>query len=875
MIARRNMGLARGINLLVILILAVSMAGIQTQTALAVSTLTVNNGDPACSGAAGTPYCTIQAAIDAAAAGDTIYVYPGSYNETASSRTVLAGTPVAQGPHQFGLFFPNDKDDLSLIGVDGSGTPITDPNSSSLPYLTTNATNNFGASGIWVEGDNVTIQGFEVGPNFPGDNKTFEVVADGFTLKHSNFSIPGGGSVYFGDWQYISTSGTSVIESYTIDGNVFDDGTQVAISSGAGYSGPVAGRQITNNVFDMDGATWPGVSFNGIVPSVGWFVHPVGGATITGNTFSGSTQYIRSRGIVGTDFDWASYWNDNTFDKKVMAGPNPPAEPRAYTYMSGTYSMTNTRVIGSVIADEILHAAAGDTVLVGAGTYTENVLVNKSVEIAGAGAGSTLVIPAVSNANPCEGSSLCGGTASNVFLVQANDVSIHDLTVDGDNTALTSSIVRGGADLDARNGIIKYTPGTFNNLEVYNVTVQNIYLRGIYSTGGTFNFHDNTVTNVQGDYYSIGMFAWYGPGIMKDNTVSYANDAISANHSRGIQFLNNTVTHSGSGVHTDNAGDGGGTADLIDGNVVSDCTPGGYGVWVFVPYIAPTVNNNTVTNCSVGLSAWGQGAAVTTAFTNNTVNGPAGEAGSVGVYLTTDLISWGYTDLSVSFSGNFISGNETGIYLTADAQSWNPVPYEAKTITSTFSKNSISGNTKGLDKGTAGTYNATATLNWWGSATGPGPVGPGTGDTIAADVPYTPWLCSGTDTSSDPGFQPLLTTTCLTFTGFAQPIDMTATNLAKAGQTIPVKWRLLDANGVPVSDPASFVGLRTQAGSCDAGGPSDAVETYSGSSGLQYLGDGYWQYNWKTPKNYAGKCRTMYIELQGGLTSPTVTFQFK
>ena len=214
MIARRNMGLARGVNLLLILILAVGMAGIQTRTALAVSTLTVNNGDLACNDAAGAPYCTIQAAIDAAVPGDTIYVYPGSYNETASNRTVLTGTPVAQGPHQFGLFFPNDKDGLSLIGVDGSGTPITDPNSTDLPYITTNATNNFGASGIWVEGDNVTVQGFQIGPNIPGDNKTFEVVADGFTLRYSKFSVPGGGAVYFGDWLYNAGTGTSAIESY-------------------------------------------------------------------------------------------------------------------------------------------------------------------------------------------------------------------------------------------------------------------------------------------------------------------------------------------------------------------------------------------------------------------------------------------------------------------------------------------------------------------------------------------------------------------------------------------------------------------------------------------------------------------------------------
>ena len=39
-------------------------------------------------------------------------------------------------------------------------------------------------------------------------------------------------------------------------------------------------------------------------------------------------------------------------------------------------------------------------------------------------------------------------------------------------------------------------------------------------------------------------------------------------------------------MHTDNAGDGGGIADVISGNTVSACTAGGYGVWTFVPYMA-------------------------------------------------------------------------------------------------------------------------------------------------------------------------------------------------------------------------------------------------------------------------------------------------
>jgi VCBS repeat-containing protein len=404
-------------------------------------------------------------------------------------------------------------------------------------------------------------------------------------------------------------------------------------------------------------------------------------------------------------------------------------------------------------------ASSGDIINILAGTYVENIVVDKPLTIMGAGQGNTIIQPAVSNANPCTGSSLCGGTASNVFLVQANNVVIHDLTVDGDNPTLTSGIVRTGggsaADLDARNGIIKNTNAVYNGLDVYNVTVQNIYLRGIYSTNGAFNFHHNTVTNVQGDGYSIAMFAWGGPGIMANNTVSYANDGISANHSNGIQFLHNTVTHSGSGIHTDNSGDAGGVADMIQGNHV-DCTdtPGAYGVWVFVPYIAPTFNDNMVTNCDIGISAWGTGAAVTTQFTHNTVTGNLA-VGAVGVYITTSLAGYGYGDVLVNFSDNVITNYETGVYLTADETAWDPDPFVEKSITATFHENQIFGNTNGVDKGTSGTIVNDFANNWWGSATGPSSTGnpSGTGDTVTSGINFLPW-CSNTACASEPPVLP-------------------------------------------------------------------------------------------------------------------------
>ena len=98
-----------------------------------------------------------------------------------------------------------------------------------------------------------------------------------------------------------------------------------------------------------------------------------------------------------------------------------------------------------------------------------------------------------------------------------------------------------------------------------------------------------------------------------------------------------------------------------------------------------------------------------------------------------------------------------------------------------------------------------------------------------------------------------------TFAGFFAPVDnLPIVNSAKAAQAIPVKWRLSDFAGAGVSDPGSFLGLTSYVVACGdwTGLASDAVpEVAAGSSGLQYLGDGNWQFNWKTPKDYANQCR--------------------
>lgn len=116
------------------------------------------------------------------------------------------------------------------------------------------------------------------------------------------------------------------------------------------------------------------------------------------------------------------------------------------------------------------------------------------------------------------------------------------------------------------------------------------------------------------------------------------------------------------------------------------------------------------------------------------------------------------------------------------------------------------------------------------------------------------------------------------FDGFFSPVqNAPIVNKVNAGQTVPVKWRLTDKNGMPVSNPASFISLTSygvDCGSLENEDDQEIEEIPVGSSGLQYLGDGNWQFNWKTPKMYAGLCRVMKLTLASNQVF-TARFQFK
>jgi hypothetical protein len=386
-------------------------------------------------------------------------------------------------------------------------------------------------------------------------------------------------------------------------------------------------------------------------------------------------------------------------------------------------------------------AQPGATITIGAGSYYENVVVNKTVTLHGAGV-NTVVYPAVSKPI-CSGGSLCGGEASNIILVQANNVTISSMWLKGDNPSLTSGVIVGGEDIDARNGIITNhaleTP--FNNLTVTKVKVTGVYLRGIYaSSGGSFTFTRNTVENVQGEEQSIAMFDFGGSGTMSYNKVLNANDAISANWSTGTQFLNNTIIKSGSGVHTDNNGGFGGVADVIKANIVRECKVNGYGVFVFVPYVSATVESNKITGCSVGLAAYGsavsgQGPTFAKNVANGTGASTTNNAGTFGAYLTTDQLGFAFGDVTATLTGNSLSHFNTGMFVTQTTPTEGQPSGGQATITASPG-NSFYANGTGANGNTATTVNAKE--DWWGCSAGPN-MG-GSCNTAIGTVTFTPWL---------------------------------------------------------------------------------------------------------------------------------------
>jgi hypothetical protein len=255
----------------------------------------------------------------------------------------------------------------------------------------------------------------------------------------------------------------------------------------------------------------------------------------------------------------------------------------------------------------------------------------------------------------------------------------------------------------------------------------------------------------------------------------------------------------------------------------------------------------------------------------------SGTLGNNGWYVDDVTVSWSVVDDGSAISSSSGCGPTTiiadtaGTQLTCTATSSGGTSSESVTIKRDATKPTLSPSVSPnpvLLNGSA-TASAGASDNLSGIASAScGPV-----DT--SSVGSKSVTCNATDNAGNTANASANYSVGYKFVGFSSPVDNNGMlNVAKAGQAIPLKWRLLDANDVPVTNLSS-VTVTVVSLSCTASTTIDEVEEYAaGSSGLQNLGDGYYQFNWKTPTNYANSCKTMNLNLGEG-SNRTALFQFK
>ncbi len=388
----------------------------------------------------------------------------------------------------------------------------------------------------------------------------------------------------------------------------------------------------------------------------------------------------------------------------VVAGP---ASAGAATHVVDDDAMAAVGDCGAVtpafptISLAVTAASSGDTIEVCPGTYSEGVLVDKSLTINGPNAGTSGLDPRGPEATVSSGAT--------TMLVTATDVAIDGFTVTGDfgiyvggpsdsGTEILNNIVSGTSRALSFDG-----PGTGIDVVGNELSspVRQLHLAG--SPFSDFVLNENRFSGAGTIFYSgNGSIAGYE---FKDNEVLNSSNNMAARISNG-DVSGNTFESSVAGsltlqidLHESTV-----TGNTWDGNETSRCLQL-YGVQFGLdPSENVLVSQNTFTDCG----------------------GPAAPAGSQWAL----QLSEGIDQISIA-NNDFVSTTGDAINTRGTGWTLNPEIF--------VNQNNITGSTGlGVNNTAMGTLDAEC--NWWGAADGPGPVGPGTGDGVSTNVDFAPWL---------------------------------------------------------------------------------------------------------------------------------------
>lgn len=460
------------------------------------------------------------------------------------------------------------------------------------------------------------------------------------------------------------------------------------------------------------------------------------------STFGNKAIINRTQGVVTMDCNW--HGSDDpviiatgiagpgevTFEPFLITGGDSGSAAPGFSptgdcvgCAGGLATVTNTNSGESFcsIQAAIDDADAGDIIIVGAGTYEEQINVYKEVDLRGPNYG---VSPNSPGRNPeaiiVPPANLIDLAAANpeqtfaylvAFYNDANGIKMDGFTINGDNPNI-SGFVYAGMNIEATVGV--YSQG-LDNIGFTNNIVENFTYMGFWAANPFGNssqnltLSDNKINNVH-DLNALGFgFASYiqaTDGLISNNVVTNARN--------GIQVQPYTAT--GMGVVSNNS------FDIYNlGIWYNYAENNGSGSW--------TIENNSILGVNPP-SATG-GALTWTGIAVQTMRPGAGPA---------------------TFEGNSIDG---GVVSSA-SPNWSDVigyrvrtPNENAADINTFTNNSITNVETFINNQT--TQEVNANCNWYGSA-----IFADITSGITGPVDFIPYLNNGTDDDAGTaGFQPV------------------------------------------------------------------------------------------------------------------------
>ncbi|MFC3615389.1 beta strand repeat-containing protein [Lutimaribacter marinistellae] len=500
---------------------------------------------------------SIQDAVDAASNGGTINVGAGTYVEDVTIPVGLTGLTIN------GVFDGTAGSDVSRDLMGGVGESSMqgrlivlgdDTSIDGMRFAEGSGGGAFELATIHVQASNADISNsvFYRSGAVDGDTSRGVVnsVGNGDGMSVTNNAFSG-----FHTGTYVNGS-----DDVTVDGNHFINNL-VGVSADA-YPVGNLNLAVTNNVFDNTledmglgavGASWGGTS------------------TIDGNTFN--------KGFF--DYDAA--------DNSALLGTN--------TFVPGPVTISSSESVFTSIQDAVNAASPGDTITVGAGTYAEDVVIDKALTLVSAsGAASTII----------------DGQNGALGAIEI-DPGVSDVTIGGSGQGFT---ILGNNGNGAIENAAVYIQGTgHDNINILGNTIE---ARG---DAGLMNEYGGTLSNstIDGNAFtgvtytggvpeglgSAGQFN-VGNNVPRQLVVlgNGGGDALSANVTN-LAFTNNTVSGTTGGLNIDGNSQGNYLATIdaagsvIDGNAFTG-TGGAFYTGLRVRRPDTDITNNTFDNSSGG-----------------------------------------------------------------------------------------------------------------------------------------------------------------------------------------------------------------------------------------------------------------------------------